>query len=122
MTFPFTNRLREIENLHIVLWLLKDTCWVMLWRTGGMIMILPTLVVAIYITWLSRKQLAELLHNIAVVCWITANSIWMTGEFFYKDSLRPYATLFFIAGLIAVAFYYSRRTVLKWRKPLQTGE
>ena len=25
------KKIRGYENLHILLWLLKDTCWVMLW-------------------------------------------------------------------------------------------
>lgn len=69
-------------------------------------MILPTLVVAIHITWLSRKNVADLFHNIAICLWISANATWMTGEFFYDDTLRPYARVFFIAGLIVVAIYY----------------
>lgn len=101
-----TPRTRSYENLHIVLWLLKDTCWVMDYRIPGMIMILPTVAVAVYITWLTRTSSAELAHNLAVVCWICANSIWMMGEFFYNDSLRPVATVFFVLGLFMVAMYY----------------
>ncbi len=100
------KNIREYENLHIVLWLLKDTCWVMLWKTGGVIMIIPTISVALHITWLSRKNTGEFLHNLAVSFWIMANSIWMIGEFFYDDTLRPLATLFFAAGIISVAIYY----------------
>ncbi|MFN8153997.1 MAG: hypothetical protein U0Y08_06875 [Bacteroidia bacterium] len=101
-----SNRLREYENFHIVLWLLKDTCWVMDFKVPGLIMILPTISVALHITWLHRKSMAELLHNLAVVLWISANSVWMIGEFFFNDTLRPFATVFFIIGLILVAAYY----------------
>ncbi len=69
-------------------------------------MIIPTIAVALHITWISRKNISELLHNTAVSCWICANSIWMIGEFFYDDTFRPFATLFFAAGIIAVAIYY----------------
>lgn len=99
-------RLRSFENLHIVLWLLKDTCWVLDYKIPGMVMIVPTVTVALYITWLSRASSAELAHNLAVVCWICANSIWMVGEFFYNDTLRPVATVFFVLGLVMVAVYY----------------
>ncbi len=99
-------RLREYENFHIVLWLMKDTCWVMDLKLMGLIMILPTVAVAIHITWISRSQLSEFFHNLAVVLWICANSVWMIGEFFYQDTLRPYAMIFFTLGLIAVAVYY----------------
>ena len=30
----------------------------------------------------------------------------MKGEFFFKDTLRPYETVFFALGLIVVAVYY----------------
>lgn len=98
--------IRETENLHIVMWLLKDTCWVLNWKEAGMFMIVPTLSVAIFITWKMRKQKAELFHNLAVCSWISANSVWMTGEFFYNDGLRNYAIVFFVLGLIFVAYYY----------------
>lgn len=85
-----SNRLREYENFHIVLWLLKDTCWVMDFKVPGLIMILPTISVALHITWLHRKSMAELLHNLAVVLWISANSVWMIGEF---SSMIPFVLL-----------------------------
>ena len=98
--------IREYENLHILLWLLKDTCWVMLWKTMGLIMIVPTILVAFHITWIRRYVPSDLFHNLAICCWISANSVWMIGEFFYEDTFRPVATVFFIAGLLCVAFYY----------------
>jgi hypothetical protein len=101
-----SDKIRQVENLHILLWLLKDTCWVLIWKTGGMIMIVPTLFVAFYITFLSRKNIPELLHNIAVTCWIIANSIWMIGEFYFDDETRTFASIFFILGLAVILFYY----------------
>jgi hypothetical protein len=104
--------IREYENMHILLWLVKDTCWVASaaypWlRIPGMIMIVPTLLVAIFITWKSRNDQADLFHNTAVCMWISANATWMTGEFFYNDGTRPIALGFFIAGLIVVTIYYT---------------
>lgn len=97
---------RKFENLHIFLWLLKDTCWVMEIKALGMFMILPTIAVAVMITVKTRKVNTELFHNLAVCCWILANSIWMTGEFFFEDTFRPYATVFFIIGLLIMSYYY----------------
>lgn len=99
--------IREYENMHIVLWLLKDTCWVMGWKVAGMTMVIPTLFVAIHIAYRSRKNIADLFHNVAVCLWISANATWMTGEFFYNDGLRNYAMIFFVAGIIVVSFYYA---------------
>ncbi len=100
------KKIREYENLHILLWLLKDTCWVMMWEVAGIIMIVPTIGVAIHITWIRRHIKSDLFHNLAVCFWISANSIWMIGEFFFDDNLRHISTFFFIAGLVTVAIYY----------------
>lgn len=100
------KRIRDYENLHILLWLVKDTCWVMTWEVAGMIMIIPTLLAAYHITWIRRSIPSELFHNLAVSCWITGNSIWMIGEFFYDDTLRPIVVVFFLIGLAFVTYYY----------------
>jgi hypothetical protein len=68
---------RWIDNLHILFWLIKDMSWAMLLRPLGVCMIVPTLGVAIYILWHSRRLRAEVYHNAAVCIWISANSLWM---------------------------------------------
>ncbi|NDC40571.1 MAG: hypothetical protein EBZ77_03330 [Chitinophagia bacterium] len=96
---------RWLENGHIFLWLLKDTCWAMEFKVGGLVMIVPTIAVAIYILWRSRGHRQDFFHNIAVCLWITGNSVWMTGEFF-KQEWRGAATIIFIVGLAIMGFYY----------------
>jgi hypothetical protein len=100
------KKIRQYENLHILLWLLKDACWVMDWKISGLIMIIPTIAAAFHITWLRRDIRADLFHNLAVCFWISGNSIWMIGEFFFDDTLRPVTTVLFISGLLIVAYYY----------------
>ena len=100
------KNIRQYENLHVALWLVKDACWVMDLRLAGMLMIIPTLAVAIDLAWRSRKNQGDLFHNVAICYWIAANGTWMTGEFFYHDGLRPYAMVFFAAGIAVVASYY----------------
>src|SRR5437867_7094469 len=109
----FHTRYRHYENFHIVLWLMKDLFWCTLSKTMGVVMITPTILAAIYITWLNRQDKAERLHNLAVVMWISANSIWMIGEFYYEDSFRNYALIFFIAGLFFAGYYYFTEIILK---------
>ncbi len=108
--------IREYENIHIFLWLLKDACWVMTWRMTGMALIIPTLLVALHITWKSRKNIHELFHNVAVSLWICANGTWMTGEFFFNDTTRPYATVFFAAGISVITVYYIFVYPRKWKE------
>lgn len=103
-------KFRRIENLHILLWLLKDICWALNLRVVGLIMIVPTLTVAILISWQTRRITAELLHNLAVVLWITANCLWMIGEFYGWDEgrfgTRHLALIPFGTGLMILAYYY----------------
>ena len=53
------QKLRHYENLHIPLWLLKDTCWMLQWKLLGVTMIIPTLSVAVIIalnTWREKDD------------------------------------------------------------------
>ncbi|MCY7408776.1 MAG: hypothetical protein LH473_00755 [Chitinophagales bacterium] len=100
------KNMRRYENLHIFLWLIKDTCWVLDAKLAGLLVAVPTILIAFHITWLHRHDVAELLHNLAVCAWICANITWMVGEFFYNDSTRSYALIFFVIGLLFVSSYY----------------
>jgi len=107
------ERIRRFENWHILLWLLKDLCWVMDYKSFGTFMIVPTISLALIITYKTRKVFSELMHNIAVVCWICANSTWMFGEFYYDEQPKydsitlPCARGFFFTGLFVLAIYYA---------------
>lgn len=106
--YAIPDRFRKTENLHIVFWLLKDISWAMLWRPLGLIMLIPTLTLAIRITIQTRHLKSELFHNLAVVFWIAANGYWMIVEFFWSDFdfLRYYAAIPFGIGIIFIAIYY----------------
>lgn len=115
-TYAIPMRFRRIENLHILLWLLKDACWAMNLRWAGVFMIVPTLTVALLITWQTRHMRSEWLHNLAVDFWITANCTWMIGEFFGWDEgligdfgLRQIAIVPFSIGMLLLVPYYFAR-------------
>ncbi len=97
---------RWLENLHILLWLIKDTCWALEWKPGAIGMIMPTIGVAIYLLYHSKKNKTELYHNAAVCMWIIANSTWMLGEFLNRD-MRIVAAITFGIGLAILAIYYT---------------
>ena len=112
--YSIPARYRKLENLHIVFWLFKDISWCMIWQTLGIIMVIPTLSVAIYIAYRTRNIKAELAHNLAVAFWISANSYWMISEFFGFDEAKVFggyegkhlAMIPFIIGVIILAWYY----------------
>jgi hypothetical protein len=107
--YSIPARFRRIENLHILFWLIKDLSWALNFRMVGMIMIAPTVLAALLITWQTRKIFSELMHNLAVVFWIFANCTWMIGEFYMADegkSARMWAVLPFGIGLLILCTYY----------------
>jgi hypothetical protein len=106
-------KFRRVENLHILLWLIKDACWAINLKIPALVMIIPTLVVAILITYQTRKITSEFLHNLAIDFWITANCTWMVGEFTGWDAnligtygLREFSLVPFGLGLLILAYYY----------------
>ena len=100
------NKILKLENFHILLWLLKDTAWVMGFKFFGVFMVLPTIGVAIYLTYKSRKERVDFFHNLAICFWIAGNSISMIGDFFFSGSWHSYATIFFLIGIVIVISYY----------------
>ena len=112
--YSIPARFRRLENLHIVFWLVKDISWCMGWRELGILMIIPTLTVAIYISWRTRQIRSELAHNLAVTFWISANSYWMISEFFEFDETpvlygfegKYIAMIPFVIGVLILAWYY----------------
>ena len=113
--YKIPARYRRMENLHIVFWLFKDLSWCMIWKVLGIAMVVPTLAVAIFISYRTRQIRSELAHNLAVIFWITANSYWMIAEFFEFDEqplTGPYqfkhlAMIPFIIGVLILTYYYT---------------
>lgn len=114
-------KFRSLENLHVLFWLVKDICWCTGFKPLGVAMIFPTLFVAIYIMWRNRQIVSELTHNLAIMLWITANSMWMVFEFTGTDEeLKNYCLIPFSLGLIILVYYYVVYLPLKRRKrPMQ---
>ena len=106
---------RKMENTHILFWLLKDIAWCMIWKPLGLLMVLPTLGIAVVIAWRTRAYASELAHNLAIVLWISANSYWMISEFMGFDQHIVYGTITykhlalipFLLGVFCLAFYYA---------------
>lgn len=106
-------RFRRVENMHILLWLIKDAFWALNYKYIGLFMIIPTLTVALIITWQTRKIISEFLHNLAVDFWIVANCTWMVGEFMGWEAnlvgpygLRQFSLIPFSIGLGILLYYY----------------
>lgn len=114
------RKVKRFENFHVFLWLLKDVSWCNTWVKFGVFMAVPTLLLQIYITFLTRKNFTEMVHNVAVCLWLCANITWMSGEFFYNggndwfdNNMIWLPDIFFFTGIGMVAIIYAYHGV-KW--------
>jgi hypothetical protein len=99
--------IRKIENAHVAFWLVKDFSWCTGTKSLGLLMVLPTLLLAVSLTKHSWKDREDFAHNLATCFWIGANIVWMVGEFFFDDHTRPLAQMFFGVGLAVLIVYYT---------------
>lgn len=84
------------------------------WKFLGIAMIVPTLLVAIFISWRTRQIHSELAHNLAVAFWICANSTWMIMEFIHQDGFiffgimtgKQLSMIPFLIGSFILLWYY----------------
>ena len=112
------NTLRRLENAHVAFWLIKDYCWCTSTKWLGLAMIGPTLAFAIHIACLTRDDVEDCIHNVATCFWITANVVWMIGEFYFDDGTRTQARVVFWAGLLVLGGWHAvvaARGWLRWR-------
>ena len=114
LLYTIPARYRNMENMHIVFWLIKDISWCMIWKTLGLAMAIPTLTISLIIAWRTRDIKSELAHNLAITFWISANAYWMVSEFFHFDTLpvwgrfegKHLAIIPFTIGALILLNYY----------------
>jgi hypothetical protein len=99
------EKIRKFESMHIVFWLIKDTCWMMEWKWLGAIMIVPTVSLAIYLAFKTIGT-RDFHLNVAIFFWISANSFWMLMEFFNDNHYKNFAAVPFALGFLFVALFY----------------
>src|SRR5262245_21502418 len=122
--YSIPARFRRMENMHIVFWLMKDISWCLILKELGIAMLIPTLKIAIIISWRTRSMPSELSHNLAIVFWITANGYWMISEFFEFDTLpvwneftgKHIALIPFLTGAFILLYYYAVQRPREIRK------
>jgi hypothetical protein len=100
------EKIRRYESMHIVFWLVKDSCWMMEFKSLGTAMIVPTVFLAIYLAVKTIKT-RDFYINMAILCWISANSYWMFVEFFFANQYKSLAAIPFALGFVFVALFYA---------------
>lgn len=110
------KKIKHYENLHIVFWLIKDSCWMLELKVLGIVMVIPTLVIALLITY-ATKRTNDVFLNLAIFFWICANSCWMYIEFFTDGSYKLAAAFPFVLGFVFVGIFYYHSWFKKPRTP-----
>lgn len=103
-----SERLKKYDNLHIIFWLVKDSCWMLELRWLGALVMIPTIYLAIHIIFKTLRS-KDVFINIAIFFWISANSFWMMMEFFNDDLYKNYSLIPFSLGFVFVGIYYYRQ-------------
>lgn len=106
------EKIKKYENLHIVFWLIKDSCWMLEFKWLGILMVIPTLSIAGIIVYITHKTV-DVFLNLAILFWICANSFWMFIEFFTSGELKYWASIPFALGFIFVGIYYYKTLISK---------
>jgi hypothetical protein len=87
------------------------------WEILGIVMIIPTVTVAIIIAIKCFKDKDdEFWINLAICFWIAANSYWMICEFVLREDIKDYAGIPFVAGMLSVLWFYIKRLIIDKRK------
>jgi hypothetical protein len=106
------EKIKKMESLHIVFWLIKDSCWMLQFKWLGIMMVIPTLTIAAFIVFITRKS-NDVFINLAVLAWISANSFWMYIEFFTSGELKYWSSIPFALGFLFVGVYYYKTIINK---------
>ena len=100
------DKIRKFESMHIVFWLMKDSCWMLEYKLLGTCMIVPTLFLAFYLA-VKTYGTRDFYINMSILFWISANSYWMIMEFFFANYMKELAAIPFTLGFVFVALFYT---------------
>jgi hypothetical protein len=111
----FLDKIRKFESMHVVFWLIKDTCWMLEFKWLGAIMMFPTLFLAVYLIY-KTLHTKDVYINAAIFFWILANSFWMMMEFFNNNHYKYYSAIPFALGFVFVGLFYFKSFIKKTPK------
>ncbi|MCC6818846.1 MAG: hypothetical protein IT245_08145 [Bacteroidia bacterium] len=80
------------------------------YRVFGIVMAVPTVLVAVIMTVLTYKEPKHFLPNLSIAFWIIANANWMIAEF-YNLNTKGLSIYPFIAGLLMFAIFISKKLI-----------
>ncbi len=92
-----------LESIHFPMWILKDLAWMLGFGVMSLSLAIPTIIISVLLIKWSAKFF-EKMENIAILCWLTANTLWMSHEQFDVQT-KELAVIMFSFGII-ISFSY----------------
>lgn len=103
-----------LESIHFPMWILKDLAWMLGFGVLSLTLAIPTIIIsALLIKWSTR--FFEKMENIAIMCWLTANTLWMSHEQFGVNTKELAVIMFSFGVIISLSYLPSLvKKILKW--------
>ena len=98
-----------LQLLHIPLWVLKDFCWMIGMSWLSLIFALPAILVSILV--INYTSGVKKLENYIILCWLTANTLWLLDEKLNAHT-HYVSILLFIIG-IGISIQYIKESLQK---------
>ena len=85
------------ESAGSLFWFLMDGCW--MWDLSwAPYLAIPAILLHLPAAWQVRRNLAELMVSLAILCWLAMNAAWVVSDMLTVPSLMLPAKIFFLAG------------------------
>jgi hypothetical protein len=80
---------KQYENVHVLLWLGKDTAWNWEWKLMWLIFSVPTVLIGLdflHKSLFTKRLMIDHAHYCAQFLWVFSNLVWAYGELFLPES------------------------------------
>lgn len=99
----------KFDGIHLLLWLIKDTLWVMGFKYATLLMIIPTVSYTCYLLYKNRENRSFFILYIAILFWLLGNSAWIVNDFFLQNKYNTVCYVFFILGILTTFFHILKK-------------
>ena len=106
----------QIDTWHILLWLLKDTLWVMSFKYLAIAMIIPTVLYTLYILKLNYQQKFYFFNYLAILFWLLGNSFWILNDFLFNQKYVWVCYILFSIGIVILLLQLLTKLIRYVRK------
>ena len=95
----------KFDSIHLLLWLVKDTLWVMGFKYATLFMILPTVGYTFYLLSKNYQDKNYFILYLAILCWLLGNSAWILNDFLFENKYNVICYALFLLGIAIILFH-----------------